>query len=273
MADPFIQPYPDTQTQAKLQILARKNPGQASTVANTIGTELQTTGSYTPPTVGPHAGKIITGGSGIAGSGKTTVTYSDGTSQTLGGSRPIRNNNPGNLVASDLAVGNDGKHSIFPTPAVGVQAMVKLLSGPNYRGGNRLVENALTYDKYSYAPTYDNNVNYIGKLQQMGVNIDFKKPFNQLTDSEFNQLVQGMIKVEGGEEFLQDPGVQALLNTAGGGSFLAQNASQIDAKTRNLLFTIFSQEIYGGGIGGSRTTTGSTNAPAPVSWPTARAAS
>lgn len=262
----FIQPYPGAQTQAKLRILARKNPNQAGTIAGTLGTELQTTGTSVPPTVGPHAGRVITSGTGVNGSGKTTVTYSDGSTQTLEGIRPIRNNNPGNLVASELAVGNDGKHSIFPTPAVGVQAMINLLNGSNYRGGNRPVENALTLDRYSYAPTYDNNVNYIGKLQQIGVNIDFKKPFNQLTDSEFNQLVRGMIEIEGGGIFLDDPGVQSLLS---GTSSTAEASSQFDAKTRNTLLTLFSQEIYGGG----RTTTGQTNAVTPVSWPSAQPSS
>jgi hypothetical protein len=138
--------------------------------------------------------KTIVSATGVNGSGKTTVTYADGTTATLGGPRPIRNNNPGNLeygqfAISQGAVGSDGRYAVFPTPAIGQQAKINLLKTDTYQ--DLTIGNAFN----RYAPPGE-NPNYLRDLQNYtGFNLG--RNMSSLSDSEFNTLISAVAKIEG----------------------------------------------------------------------------
>jgi len=143
--------------------------------------------------------KKIVRASGINGSGKTTVTYEDGSSATLTGPRPIRNNNPGNLeygpfARSQGAVGGDGRYAVFPTKQIGWNAKVNLLKTKTYQ--------SLTLkDAFNrYAPPSE-NPNYLRDLKSY-TGFDLNRPMSSLSPSEFNQLVQAVAKIEGAGSYL-----------------------------------------------------------------------
>jgi hypothetical protein len=74
------------------------------------------------------------------------------------GSRPQRNNNPGDIEYGRFSVahgatGSDGRFAVFPSPDAGFRAMAALLSAPAYAG--LTVGQAL--DKW--APPIENNTN------------------------------------------------------------------------------------------------------------------
>jgi len=75
------------------------------------------------------------------------------------GSRPQRNNNPGDIeygkfAAAHGATGSDGRFAIFPTLAAGYSAMRALFEAPSYKG--LTVAAALN----RWAPPVENNTNH-----------------------------------------------------------------------------------------------------------------
>jgi hypothetical protein len=149
---------------------------------------LATAGTTTDPS------KRIVSASGTDGSGATTVTYADGTTTTLTGPRPIRNNNPGNLefgpfARSQGAVGSDGRYAVFPTPEIGQQAKINLLKTSTY-------QNLTLRDAFNrYAPPSE-NPNYLRDLNNF-TGFDLNRRLNSLADSEFNTLIGAVSKIEG----------------------------------------------------------------------------
>jgi hypothetical protein len=143
--------------------------------------------------------KKIVSATGINGSGKTTVTYEDGSTATLTGPRPIRNNNPGNLeygpfARSQGAVGSDGRYAVFPTKQTGWNAKINLLKTQTYQ---RLT----LKDAFNrYAPPSE-NPNYLRDLKTY-TGFDLNRPMNSLSDSEFQTLVNAVAKIEGAGDYV-----------------------------------------------------------------------
>jgi hypothetical protein len=149
---------------------------------------LATAGTSTDPS------KTVVSATGVNGSGTTTVTYADGTTATLTGPRPIRNNNPGNLefgpfAKSQGAVGSDGRYAVFPTPEIGQQAKINLLKTGTY-------QNLTLTDAFNrYAPPSE-NPSYLRDLRN-STGFDLNRKLSSLSDSEFNSLVGAVAKIEG----------------------------------------------------------------------------
>jgi hypothetical protein len=141
-----------------------------------------------------NTGRTIVSASGTNDSGVTNVTYSDGTTETLSGPRPLRNNNPGNLEYGDFAksrgaVGSDGRYAVFPDVQTGTNAQISLLKSDSY--------NTLTVSQMvnKYAPPSE-NPNYLPKLINLtGLSPDTK--LNSLTDEQFTNMVDKIQVVEG----------------------------------------------------------------------------
>ena len=141
-------------------------------------------------------GKRIVSATGTNNSGKTEVTYSDGSKATLTGKRPVRNNNPGNLEYGDFtkkhgAVGSDGRYAVFPDVQTGTQAQTALLKLPKYQ--NLSLIDAI----HRYAPPSEgNNANYPRELSQAtGIPLDTK--LSSLSPDQFSNMVNKMQKIEG----------------------------------------------------------------------------
>jgi hypothetical protein len=141
-------------------------------------------------------GKIIVSATGTDKSGKTEVTYSDGSKATLTGKRPVRNNNPGNLEYGNFskkhgAVGSDGRYAVFPDVQTGTQAQIALLKLPKYQ--NLSLIDAI----HRYAPPSEgNNANYPRELSQAtGIPLDTK--LSSLSPDQFSNMVNKMQKIEG----------------------------------------------------------------------------
>lgn len=143
--------------------------------------------------------RTVASATGVNGSGSTTVTYDDGTSETLRGPRPIRNNNPGNLEYGDFAVkqgavGSDGRYAVFPTKETGWNAKVNLLKTNTYQ--KLSIQDAFN----RYAPPSE-NPNYLKDLQGL-TGFDLSRPMNTLNNQEFEQLTNAVAKIEGANEYV-----------------------------------------------------------------------
>jgi len=143
--------------------------------------------------------KRIVSATGVNGSGKTTVTYEDGSTAVLTGPRPIRNNNPGNLeygefARSQGAVGSDGRYAVFPTKAIGWQAKINLLKTNTYQ--SLTIKDAFN----RYAPPSE-NPNYIRDLQHY-TGFDMNRKMSSLNDEEFKKLVDAVATIEGAGNYV-----------------------------------------------------------------------
>ena len=144
--------------------------------------------------VNPVTGETI-GGSVPASSGGAGAAPA---STPATGSRAARNNNPGNLEASEWTqsqpgyVGTDGRFAIFDTPANGAAAMTSLLANNYLAKGINTIGGIIS----KYAPRSDgNNVNaYVGAVSKAtGI-----KPNQPLTPDDLPAVVAAMAQVEGG---------------------------------------------------------------------------
>jgi hypothetical protein len=165
------------------------------------GSTLQSMGGApTPPTqplgspFGPHKGKTIASATGVNGSGRTTVTYTDGTSATFNQTRPVRNNNPGNLEYGDFArrngaVGSDGRYAVFPTVQSGYRAKIALLKLPKYQ----VLSISDAFERY--APRVE-NPNYQRDLKAY-TGLDMSRKMSSLSTDEFDVLIAAVSKIEG----------------------------------------------------------------------------
>lgn len=141
----------------------------------------------------------VVSATGVNGSGITTVTYDDGTSETLSSPRPIRNNNPGNLEYGDFArrngaVGSDGRYAVFPTKEEGWNAKINLLKTNTYQ--QLSIRDAFN----RYAPPSE-NPNYIRDLQSM-TGFDLSRKMSSLNEQEFRKLVDSVATIEGAGEYV-----------------------------------------------------------------------
>lgn len=108
------------------------------------------------------------------------------------GSRAWRNNNPGNLRASNLQAGTADGFAVFNTEAEGNEAMWRLLMGSRYQG--------LTLMELvnRYAPASDNNdteayMRAISAMTGMGRNVRV----GELTETSMAALIRAMRRHEG----------------------------------------------------------------------------
>jgi len=132
-----------------------------------------------------------------AGPGWTRVRADDGNTYTFRGNRNWRNNNPGNIRASDYAkrhgaIGDDGEFAVFPSYEAGRAAKSSLLfSSPSY--ADRTLSDAIS----RYAPPNENNTKgyYRRVARDVGVPID--TPLSSLTDAQREAMLDSMQRVEG----------------------------------------------------------------------------
>ncbi len=136
-----------------------------------------------------------------SGNGYTTVRMSDGSIQTLRGSRGDRNNNPGNLTGTmggakrRGAIGVDhGGNYIFPTAAVGQQAMGQMVLKEN--AGKSVGEMINMYAPPGAAnDPNDTNRHYLKMLQNLGV--DPSANIGSMPAPKQQDLLRAMTQVEG----------------------------------------------------------------------------
>lgn len=127
------------------------------------------------------------------GKRETTHYCADGSTEVRsGGTWAWRNNNPGNLRRSCLAVGSSGGFAVFGTVAAGNEAHWRLLSGALYR-------NLTLWELVNkYAPASDGNdpvayMNAITRATGMGRHV----LVSELTESTMSALVHAMQQHEG----------------------------------------------------------------------------
>ena len=132
------------------------------------------------------------------------------------GTRGLRNNNPGNIVRSDITWqgktdGNDPRFETFETPEAGIRAMSKNLISYQDNHGRTTVQSIIS----AWAPASENNTAaYVANVSKaLGVDpnakIDVKDPATMKT------LVSAIITQENGKQPYSD----AQLNTGIGAAF------------------------------------------------------
>lgn len=124
-----------------------------------------------------------------------------------GGSRAWRNFNPGNIEKGSFAeaqgsIGADTRFAIFPSEAVGLAAVVSLLSSLSYR--DLTLEKAIN----RYAPPSENNT--AGYVAFVTKQTGLKKSvvLSTLSSSELESIAQAIKKIEGwieGKEYPNQP--------------------------------------------------------------------
>lgn len=136
-----------------------------------------------------------------SGNGYTVARMSDGTTQTLRGTRADRNNNPGNLTGTlagaqrrgAIAVDHGGNY-IFPTAEAGRRAMAEMVLNEN---ANKSIGDMLNM----YAPPgaandpNDTNRLYPGLIAQQGFNLGDR--VGALAPQQQQALLGAMMGVEG----------------------------------------------------------------------------
>lgn len=113
------------------------------------------------------------------------------------GSRPFRNNSPGNIKKGDFAkthgrVGNDEEFAVFPTREVGKEALRALLFQPDSKYRNMPVDSAIG----RFAPKEDKNDTERYKRfvkSRVGTNV----PLNQLNPTQRKLMLKAIDDFEG----------------------------------------------------------------------------
>lgn len=131
--------------------------------------------------------------------GERAIKYTSESGETqylVGGSRSLRNNNPGNLGCTDFSkrhgsIGCDGQRAIFPSVSAGEKAQKALLTSGNYK--DKTLKDAIK----TYAPPTENNTgkytDYV--TQKSGVNADTK--MGNLTPDQLSKVQEAMKNYEG----------------------------------------------------------------------------
>jgi hypothetical protein len=150
--------------------------------------------------------KFINAQEGPANAGFTVYTvhyFDEKGNMTIrsGGTKAWRNNNPGNMthkggfVARHGAIGNAGGMAVFPTGAIGRQALIDLLKSSNYNT-LKITDLPEKYDKYN-AQEYRRMLLSISKL-------DPNKRVKDLDGKEFDLLREAIERIEGWEVGQED---------------------------------------------------------------------
>jgi hypothetical protein len=136
-----------------------------------------------------------------SGPGYTTVRMSDGTTQTLKGTRADRNNNPGNLTGTLAgaqrrgAIGVDhGGNYIFPSADAGRKAMAEMVLNEN---ANKSIGDMLNMYAPPGAANDPKNTNrlYPGLIAKQGFNL--QDNVGSLAPAQQQALLGAMMGVEG----------------------------------------------------------------------------
>lgn len=144
--------------------------------------------------------------------------------------RGIRNNNPGNLVKSDIpwdgkVAGGDGKFESFATPEQGIAAMARNLIAYQERHGLDTVQDIIT----RWAPPKENQTGaYAASVaRELGV-----KPTDQINVSDpttLTKLTQAIIRHENGKQPYSEGQVEAAVRAAVEGRAIRPTPEQVDA--------------------------------------------
>jgi hypothetical protein len=132
-----------------------------------------------------------------AGPGWTEVELNDGTIEHRTGDRASRNNNPGNIEASDWTqkqpgyVGTDGRFAVFDSVENGKGAIGNLLGTDRY--ANTTVGGAIR----SYAPPSENNSTAYAKSVADRIGVSVNTPMSDLTPAQRSAMVDAITGVEG----------------------------------------------------------------------------
>jgi hypothetical protein len=139
-----------------------------------------------------------------AGSKTYTVHYFDEKGDMTirsGGTKAWRNNNPGNMTykggfaTRHGAIGSAGGMGVFPTEAIGRQALIDLLKSSNYNT-LKITNLPEKYDK-------DNAQEYRRMLLSIS-KLDPNKCIKNLNGKEFDQLLKAIERIEGWEMGQED---------------------------------------------------------------------
>jgi hypothetical protein len=135
----------------------------------------------------------------VVSSGPGYLVGEDPYGQTfrVDGSRPLRNNSPGNLKAGDFSdthgrIVDDGEFAVFPTREVGEKALRTLLFQPDSKYRDMPVDSAIG----RFAPKKDNNDTERYKKfvkSRVGTNA----PINKLTPEQRELLLEAVRQYEG----------------------------------------------------------------------------
>ena len=135
------------------------------------------------------------------GPGFNVVKTADGETHRRTGTRPWRNNNPGNIsydnggyAKGQGAIGTDGRYAIFPTAEMGIAACKNLLFSPNSKYINLSMRDAIN----RYAPSNENNTEkYIQDVARI-TNTSPETLLKDLTtDAAKDEFLKAIFKVEG----------------------------------------------------------------------------
>lgn len=132
-----------------------------------------------------------------AGPGRTVV-YTDTEGKQwkfTGGSRPWRNQNPGNLVPGNVsrrngAIGKADRFAVFPDYAAGHAALLDSLK-------NVYGEKDIAALMKAYAPDQENDTQKYIAFVQKKTGVNGRKKVKDFSDDEFQKLWQTIEKMEG----------------------------------------------------------------------------
>ena len=131
--------------------------------------------------------------------GQRRVTYWDdsGVATThVGGNRPWRNQNPGNIGAGAWAIkhgaiGKAGGFAVFPNYDVGRAAIFSLLKSPKYL--NLSIWDAIP----TYSPAKENDVTWYRGIVRQVSGLDLQRKIKDLSPAELGRYVDGIERAEG----------------------------------------------------------------------------
>lgn len=131
--------------------------------------------------------------------GQRRVTYWDeiGTTTTyVGGNRPWRNTNPGNIGAGPWAnrhgaIGKAGGFAVFPSYEIGRATIISLLKSPGYI--NLSIWDAIP----KYSPAKENDVTWYRGIVKQVSKLDLQRKIKDLSPAELDRYVDGIERAEG----------------------------------------------------------------------------
>lgn len=138
----------------------------------------------------------------------TYIIYSDGSEEVRqGGTRNLRNNNPGNIVYNEYskslgAIGSQNGMAVFPDMETGSKAMTTLLTSNSYQNAPAVPSQGLNQGSvgaaiYKWAPPNENDsksyVQYIEKRTGLPAN----KPLSECSPAEIEKVRQAIANYEG----------------------------------------------------------------------------
>ena len=127
------------------------------------------------------------------------IEFSDGSVEIRsGGTRAWRNNNPGNIMNSEFtdrrgSIGEAGGFAVFPSEAIGHEALVDLLSTDTYQSLS--INEAI----HKYAPPIENNTVTYQNLIRDFTGLDGSTSMKSLNTQQLNDVINAIRRVEGWE--------------------------------------------------------------------------